>query len=149
MTTKAGKDGRFYIATDDDIDGTPTWTELTIVEDVEQDSTKESAEVKNRASDEITMLALHRKRQVTCTITHTPGNAVYESIRDAFENDTALAIAVMDGAVASAGSEGLMMDVIVTQFKRSEQLSQRMAYDVTFEPSAAAGTTPAWTEVSA
>jgi hypothetical protein len=144
-----GHKAKVYYATDDDIEGTPTWTLLSIVEEATPSEELSVGEVKNRASDEVKVADALFTRQGELRLTHSPGDAGYEAFRDAFHNKTDIAIAIMDGPIATVGSEGLQMDVKVTSWSRSEPLEEVMGIDFTVRPSAAAATTSAWVEISA
>ena len=150
MTTKIGKDAKFYVdAAGNSIGGTPVWTELDIVEEATSNNDRDQAEVKNRSSDETKVLLGHKNRTVEVTVTHTPGNAGYEALRDAYEDGDDIAVAVYDGAIATVGSEGLQMDAKVVAMNRNEPLSENITYAFTLRPSAESAEEPSWAETTA
>ena len=70
----------------------------------------------------------------------------FGSIRDAFLNKTALDLAVMDGDIATAGSQGLRASCMITNFSRNEALEEAITVSVTAKPTYAANP-PSWLTV--
>jgi hypothetical protein len=57
----------------------------------------------------------------------------FTAIRDAYLNDTALELAVMDGDITVAGSQGLRAAFVVTNFSRKEPLEEGISVSVTLK----------------
>ena len=77
----------------------------------------------------------------------------FTAIQEAFNrtNDLTknlIGISVMDGAIATEGSQGLRADMAVTKFTRSEQNEDAMRVSVTLKPTRST-TAPAWYTVPA
>lgn len=58
----------------------------------------------------------------------------FAAIRDAFLNRTGIEFAVMDGDIATAGSQGLRALCAVTNFSRNEALEEAITVSVTVKP---------------
>lgn len=145
---KHALDAKIYVEPNG-LSAVPTWQEITDAENVTLSMTKQEASINNRASKNEKLLSGNKVREISFTITYDPADAQYETLRDAFENDTLIAIAAMDGNIATSGSEGLQMDVEVVQFNRQEPQNGPITVDVTVKPSAR-GTfaEPAYVEVA-
>ena len=62
-------------------------------------------------------------------------DAALEAIRDAYLAGSELALAVMDGDIATVGSEGFCANFVVTGFNRGEPLEEAITVSVTAKPS--------------
>jgi hypothetical protein len=60
-----------------------------------------------------------------------PGDANFESIKDAFLNSTTVELAVLDGDKDTVGSQGPKGSFSITGFKRNEPLEEAITIDVT------------------
>ena len=58
-------------------------------------------------------------------------DANFTAIKDAFFNGTSVEFAVMDGDIATAGSQGLRASMAITAFSRNEPLEEAMSVSVT------------------
>ncbi|MGH7202523.1 MAG: hypothetical protein ACREJB_18095, partial [Planctomycetaceae bacterium] len=74
------------------------------------------------------------------------GDADFTAIKDAFFGNTSLEFAVLDGAVASSGSQGLRATMSITNFSRSEALEEAIGVSVTAKPTYA-DNPPEWMTV--
>lgn len=61
-------------------------------------------------------------------------DAQYIALRDAFLTRTAVEFAVMDGDIATPGSEGLRALFAVTKFSRDEKLEESIMSSVSLKP---------------
>ena len=121
------------------------WVEIDDVRDVTQNLDTGEADVTTRGSGgwRATQATL-KDGSVDFELLAESGDASFEAIRDAWLNNTELAMAVMDGDIDSAGSQGLAANMSVTSFTRSEPLEEAMSYAVTVKPSSQAE----WYEVA-
>ena len=71
----------------------------------------------------------------------------FGAIRDAFLNHTAVEFAVMDGDIATAGSQGLRASCMVTNFSRNEALEEAITVSVTVKPTFSANP-PTWMTIA-
>ena len=74
------------------------------------------------------------------------GDDDFTAIKDAFFNGTTIEFAVMDGNVATSGSQGLRATMSITNFSRSEALEEAITVSVTAKPTYAADP-PEWMTV--
>ena len=70
-------------------------------------------------------------------------DANFTAIKDAFFNGTSVEFAVMDGDIATAGSQGLRASMAITGFSRNEPLEEAMSVSVTAKPTYSANP-PEW-----
>jgi len=72
------------------------------------------------------------------------GDAGFTAIRQAYFNNTAIALAILDGA----NGEGLDADFSITNFSRNEPLEEALTVSVTAKPTYSTRA-PAWKEAGA
>jgi hypothetical protein len=75
-------------------------------------------------------------------------DAGFTAIQSAYFGNTSVGIAVMDGPVATVGSQGLWADCMVTNFSREEPLEEALTVKVTLKPTRSANA-PLWKTVAA
>ncbi|QDT94266.1 hypothetical protein [Gimesia algae] len=86
--------------------------------------------------------------EVTFTVTYRAGDAGFEMLRDAHANKSIIAVAVMSGLIAAAGSEGWQFDAVVSDFPESQALEEDMTFDVTLKPASGSAVDPVRVEIS-
>ena len=64
-----------------------------------------------------------------------PADAGFTALQEAWANSDEIAIAAMDGDIATSGSQGLAGNFTVTNFSRSEPLEEAVTVSVTLKPS--------------
>ena len=123
----------------------PTWTLIANVKDVTLSMEATDIEVANRSasgwSESIQGL---KKGAIDFQIDWDTSAAGFTSIRDAFLNGTDLEMAVMDGAIATSGKQGLRATMTVLSFARNEGLEDVVTVDVSVKPTPNANANPAW-----
>jgi len=144
MGVKLGDEMKLYYCAAG-IGGTPEWTELAIVKDVKLNTSKGEADVTTRASG--------GWKQTIGTLTDAsiefemPWDTASEglqTVKDAyFTSGALLGLAVMDGPIAEAGSEGLWADCAILKFERTEPLENASTVSVTAKPTYSANV-PQW-----
>jgi predicted secreted protein len=72
------------------------------------------------------------------------GDADFDAFQGAFINNTAVEVLVLDGLVATSGSEGLRATMMVKSFTRNENLGEALMVDVSLRPVKNANAAPAW-----
>jgi len=77
-----------------------------------------------------------------------PSDAGFSALKDAYFNNTAIALAVLDGPKDVVGSQGLWADFSVTNLTREEPLEDAIKAKVTVKPTYSA-IPPAWVTVAA
>lgn len=147
MTFILGKDFKLYYDEAGAADGQATpanWIENTNVRDLTLNLEKATDDVSTRSS------ALFRQTAATLADGSTDFQMVYDPVdahfiafNDAFFGSgtgfsgvggTVIGIAVMDGDITSAGSQGLVADMMVTNFTVTENLEESGKVDVTIVP---------------
>jgi len=125
------------------------WTELKNVKDVTLNLETGEADVTTRgnAGWRATIGTL-KDGSIEFEMVWDTEDAGFEAIKDAFFGNTPIAIAAMDGAIETPGSEGLQGLFSVTNFTRNEPLEEVLAVQVTLKPTYSA-TPPQWVVVAA
>lgn len=127
-----GFDGKIYYNTG--TDATPTWVEITPVRDVSTSASAGQATVSDRRSKfEMTCPGL-LSLETTVNATYVPGNTALAALRTHFLNRTSVQIAVMDGPIATSGSEGFKYYAHVFSNDFEQPLSDGMTVSLTFRP---------------
>jgi hypothetical protein len=129
-----GMDGKLYFC-EAGIGGTPDWTELTNVKDVTLNVETADADVTTRTNNGWKATAATLKEaSIEFEMVWDTADEGFTAVQTAFFDRTAIGIAVMDGDVATAGSQGLWADCMVASFSRSEPLGEAMTVSVTLKP---------------
>lgn len=147
MSFQIGLDAKFYVGSSDIGDVGNTWTEVPEVEEITLNLETAEAEIKNRASDWVKILLGQKNASIDVTITYDKTDTEYDALRDAWLNKTDIAVAVMDGAIATSGNEGLQIDAKVTSFTRNEPLEEGLTINLTLRPSAESANEPDLVEI--
>ena len=142
MSVKLGLDAKMFRNT-----GTyaaPVWNEIKNVRDVTLSLETGEADATTRGNNgwRATVATL-KDGSVEFDMVWDSADDDFTAIRDAFLNKTALEMAVLDGDVAAAGSQGLRASFMVTNFSRNEPLEEAITASVTVKPTYSANP-PAW-----
>lgn len=150
-----GKDGKFYIndpgvsaaylftavgaspdySTPTLLDTANTFTEYTNVQDVELNVDADEFDVTSRESGGFKETIFTTKNsEITTQVLWRPGDAKFNFLRYAWENQVAIACMAIDGAWDTAGNSGLIGNFSVS-FGRSEPVGGVMQANVTFKAS--------------
>jgi len=145
MTIKLGMEAKLYRNT-----GTyalPTWVEMINVKDLTLNLEAGEADVTTRgnAGWKATIAAL-KDGSIEFEMVWDTADADFTAIQQAFFGNTDLEFAVMDGDVASTGSQGLRALMAITNFSRSEALEEAIGVSVTAKPTYSANP-PEWMTV--
>jgi hypothetical protein len=145
MAVKLGLDARLYRNT-----GTyaaPVWNEIKNVKDVTLNLEAGEADVTTRANAgwRATVATL-KDGSIEFEMVWDTADDDFAAIRDAFLNRTSIEFAVMDGDIASSGSQGLRATCMVTSFSRNEALEEAITVSVTVKPTFAINP-PSWMTV--
>jgi len=140
MSLKIGLNCKLYYS-DTELDGdtvtpaTATWVEIDIVRDVSIPMERGKADLPTRGStwnqSATTLLTAGLEFQIK----NDTADAGYIALRDAFINNTEIAVAAMDGDIEVAGAEGLASNMMVENFTRGEPLEEGVSIDVRLCPS--------------
>lgn len=104
--------------------GTPTWDLVPIVRDLTLNLTKGEADITTRAgSGWMQRMGTLKDGSIEFGIVWESGDADFEAFRDSFMDNTLIDVAAMDGAIATAGSQGLRAEMETMSFSRSEPIA--------------------------
>lgn len=143
MGIKLGFEAKLYFCAAG-IGGTPVWTELSRVKDVSLNVEASEADVTTRANGgHKAVVGGLKEATVECELPWDPAAAGFTVLRDAFLNRTAVGLAVMDGDITTAGSQGLWADCAILKFDRGEKLDEAIVVSVTAKPTYSANA-PQW-----
>lgn len=143
MSKSVGKDCKFYHS-DSNLGSTSsgasgpstlTWTETDRVSDLTVSLEKGEADVSDRGSTYNEYLGTNKDATLEFTLWWDPDDASVTAIRDAYLDDSLIALAAMDGDVESSGSQGLTANFTITGFSQNQPLQEGVAIDVTARPS--------------
>jgi len=73
-------------------------------------------------------------------------DAGFTASKNAYFDNTIIGLAVMDGPIATSGSQGLWADCMITDFSRDEPLEDAISVKVTAKPTYSANA-PIWKTV--
>ena len=143
MSVKLGLDAKLYYCAAG-IGGTPTWSELTNVKNVSLSLQKGEADVTTRANNGWKATAATLKEgSIEFEMVWDTEDAGFTAIKDAYFNNSIIGLAVMDGPIATEGSQGLWADCHITDFSRDEPLEDAITVKVTAKPTYSANP-PQW-----
>lgn len=114
---------------------TPVWVEISRVGDVAITGAKNQTEVNMRASETTIVVYGNRSREITLTYYKKRGisDSVFNVLRDSFENDTILDIAMMEGPINVDDQLGVRGPFTVAQMDKSEPIDGVDTYDITLQ----------------
>lgn len=124
---KLGLEGKLYFGPA----GTTANTELKNAKDVTLNLESSEADVTTRANNgwRATVAAL-KDATIEFSMVWDTENAGFAAIKNAYFNNTAIALAILDGE----NGEGLDADFAITKFNREEPLEEAMSVSVTAKP---------------
>lgn len=138
MSVRLGLNAKLYYGTA----GAKAATELTNTKDVTLNLEKGEADVTTRASNGWrSMIGTLKDGSVEFEMNWDTEDAGFVAIKNAFFDDTAIALFVADGANGS----GLDADFTVTKFTRNEPLEEALTVSVTVKPTTLTRA-PAWVD---
>lgn len=146
MSVKLGLDAKLFRNTA--VYATPTWNEITNIRDLTLNLEAGEADVTTRGNNgwRATVATL-KDGSLEFEMVWDSEDSDFTAIRDAFLNKSAIELAVMDGDVATSGSQGLRASFMVTSFSRNEPLEEAITVSVTLKPTYSANP-PDWMTVA-
>ena len=127
MSIRLGMQAKLYYGAA----GATATTELTNVKDVTLTLETGESDVTTRASNGWrATIATLKNGSVEFTLIWDTEDAGFTAIKNAYFNNTAIALAVLDGE----GGSGLDADFSVTNFTRNEPLEEAITVNVTVKP---------------
>jgi len=148
MSVKLGDEMKLYCCAAG-IGGTPEWTEIGNVKDVKLNVSKAEADVSIRGGGgwKRTVGAM-KDASIEFEMPWDTADAGFQAVKDAYFDGTLLGLAVMDGPIAGAGSEGLWADCAILKFDRNEPLHDAVTVSVTAKPTHSENV-PQWKVIAA
>lgn len=124
---------------------TPTWDLIGNVKDLTLSLEKDETDVTTRASGGWKEFVDGMKdATIEFGMLWDTGDADFTAIKDAFTGNTSIEVLVLDGLVATAGSQGLRVTCMVKSFTRNENLGEALMVDVSLRPVKNSNAAPAW-----
>jgi len=138
---KLGMDAVLYYS-DTKLDGstttpsTATWNEQSNVKDLTLNLETGEADATTRGNNGWrATLATLKEGSIEFEMVWDTQDAAFTAIKDAWLNSSELAMAAMDGDIATSGNQGLVSNFTVTNFSRNEPLEEAITVNVTVKPS--------------
>jgi hypothetical protein len=146
MGMKLGMEARLYRNTGDYT--TPAWTLIPNVKDLTLNLETAEADVTTRANAGWrATIATLKDGSIEFQMVFNSDDTSFTALRDAYLNSTPVEVAVMDGDIATTGSEGLRASCSVTNFARNEALEEAISFSVTLKPTYA-DNAPEWLTIA-
>lgn len=124
--------------------GAPTWVAIDIVKDVTLGLQAGEWDGSRRGSGGWKQSAPTMKSaDIGLDIVFKPGDAGYIALRAAFVGSSLIDLAVMDGPIATPGSEGLRAEMAVLGFDRDEKLEEGLMIKCKLKPGVSSNQ-PVW-----
>ena len=119
-----------------DTPDTGDWTLITNATNVTTSTETGETDVTTRANSGWRATATTLKdATIELELLYKAVDLAFDALEAAWEAGTEIAIAAMDGLIATVGSKGLAGNFIVSSFTRSEPLEEGMTVTVTLKPS--------------
>ncbi len=147
MAKQEGKTGKFYENTG--TYGSPTWNLITGTRDQKLPLEWGDMEVGDRDIDYKTYLLERIELGFECDAIWNKANTDLTGLRTACLAGTAKEYAIMDGPIATAGSIGMRVEMIITGFSHDRPLSDGDKVSLKFKPYGGYTNAPASYTVSA
>jgi hypothetical protein len=113
----------------------PVWDLVTNVRDLRLNLEKGEADVTTRGGNGWEqVVATLKSATIEWGMLWDTGDTDFAAIRDSFLNDTTIEFLVLDGLVATTGSQGLRAICMVNRFTRNENLREALTVDVAAKP---------------
>jgi len=133
MAAILGMNGKLYRNTG--VWATPVWAEVKNVTSVTLNLEKSEADVTTRKNKGWrAMIGALKEGSVDFEMIWDTSDDDFQAFVDAWLNDTIIDVAVMDGDIISAGSEGLRAEMAVITVTRQEPLEEAMKATVNIKP---------------
>jgi len=147
MGIRLGMDAKLYF--DAAGVGGGSWAELDNVRDLTLNLETGEADVTTRGNAGWrAIVATLKSGAVEWDMVWDTSDPAFSAIKDVYFNNTPIGFAIMDGDIATAGSQGLQADFSITNFSRNEPLEEAITVSVSAKPTYST-TAPAWVTVPA
>lgn len=125
----------------------PTWNEITEVSDVSLPQSKGRGEFRTRASKYVKKKGGKIEAAINAKYTYDPGDDDFSVLLASFNTGTTIDCAIVDGPIATPGTQGLRADVEVMEFPIDQPLEDGVSVDMVLEPTIT-DNEPAWMTVN-
>ena len=147
MATILGMNAKLYYNTG--TYGSPTWTLITNVRDVNLSLDSEEADVTTRAnSGWKTSVVTLRTAQITFQAIYDKADTASQALFDAYLTGAIKEFAVADAAIATTGTEYFRAECYVKGASVSQPLTDAIKHDFTLVPTSTSNGNPQWVTVS-
>lgn len=141
MAVKRGDAAKLYyspaevMATSETPTDISDWTLVNLVRDVTLDNAKDEIDVTSRDSNGIEeMIDGIRKHGISFEILWDETDTTFQKLLDAYNGNSQVCMAAMDGPIATTGSEGFAANMGVFNFTRNEPVTGPMTATVSVKP---------------
>jgi len=129
-----GKDGKAYYSTST-VYATPAWVLMNKVIDVSVTLGKNMADLNSREQSWSLKGAALKTAQVSFGYLHVVGaDTVFDALLDSYIADTPVPLALLDGLVATSGTQGLRGYFVVSGMDQDQSLEEGFSYSFTADP---------------
>lgn len=128
--------------------GSPTWTEMTNVIDIQYGRQRTEVQASTRGSKFEKVLVGLKKMPITITLLRDDANTTQDSLETAYEAGSDVVIALADGAIATSGNTHVKIEGKILTWDHAETLEGAATISMTFKPSATSTNDPTWTTAS-
>lgn len=142
-TARLGKDCNLYRNTASY--ATPTWSPILPVRDVTLPQADDEVDVTSRGSGGSKEIEPGlRDNSAEFDMVYDPGDTNFAAMQTAKNARTSLEFLILDGPVATAGSQGLRATCKITKMGRKEGLADAVMSDVKICPAKNVNAAPSW-----
>jgi len=111
--------------------GSPSWTLINNVQDLEAPDEFEEADVGRRADGLVAVEPSRRKVELNFTMVSDLTDSAFSALKTRYLARTLTEFALADGPIATAGTVYTRCEMKITKFARKEPLSGSVTVDVT------------------
>ncbi len=127
--TPNGKDLKAYYNTG--TQASPVWAELKRIENLSHSLAKNTGTLKIRGSKYEKIVPGQQTRSIAFNYVRKRGtDTVFAALKDSYENDSHVQIALTDIAIATSGAAGVKAWYVVTKFDEKQDLENPWQVDV-------------------
>lgn len=121
--------------------GSPTWAEISLARDVSVNRSRAEGDDSSRAYAQASTVVGQESIEISMQAIYVLADTAFAALKSAYEGRDVVEIALMDGPIATVGTKGKRVDVVITAFNRSEAMGDSVKYDITFKGSTKNGHT--------
>lgn len=126
--------------------GSPTWNLITLARDVTLGMGAMEADAKTRGSALAAALAAHIEVEINFDMLYDTTDTVFNALLTVFLARGEVELALMDGPIATTGSQGPRVACSLFKFDRGEPLDDSLVMSVTAKPTYGAAFT--WLDIA-